>query len=367
MTAPAGAAPAGAGAGALVKAVQDNCHIADARHAADLPLCTYLLQMREFYRWEQGLPFGAVLSRPDVGAWIAGREAWWADVEAHDYQRLPLDGVPGGCDPFDVRTVNDRLRGCGLLYGAGLVGPDRPVFFLADLHGRTRREGLDVDSGGRERARGLIAPPAALGHDGAQPYIVLRRESLARWCWEKFETFSLRRPEGSPFHAVVQAYGLDRDFEAALPRWLDEQGEAVVLHEIGEHRVGLRLGPAWSDLRMALPTRRGDLHARAVRDHLADLGTTLPTLLERAAEPLVHVWFAGFDGVREALFPSLKTAYADWRGGDGGQALRHAAARGAAHFMRLAEQALALHAEHGADAGSAVEQLLTSPSAVCLG
>jgi hypothetical protein len=43
----------------LVQAVQTNCHIADARHAADLTLCTYLLQMREFYRWEQGLPLGA--------------------------------------------------------------------------------------------------------------------------------------------------------------------------------------------------------------------------------------------------------------------------------------------------------------------
>ena len=43
----------------LVDAVQTNCDIADARHAADLPLCIYLLQMREFYRWEHGLTFGA--------------------------------------------------------------------------------------------------------------------------------------------------------------------------------------------------------------------------------------------------------------------------------------------------------------------
>ena len=32
----------------LVDAVQTNCHIADARGAADLSLCIYLLQMREF-------------------------------------------------------------------------------------------------------------------------------------------------------------------------------------------------------------------------------------------------------------------------------------------------------------------------------
>ena len=33
--------------GSLVRAVQTNCHIADARGAADLTLCIYLLQMRE--------------------------------------------------------------------------------------------------------------------------------------------------------------------------------------------------------------------------------------------------------------------------------------------------------------------------------
>ncbi len=54
---------------ALIGAVQMNCHIADARHATDLSLCIYLLQMREFFRWEQGLEFGM---EPD---WSAMRMA----------------------------------------------------------------------------------------------------------------------------------------------------------------------------------------------------------------------------------------------------------------------------------------------------
>ena len=52
----------------LIAAVQTNCHIADARHAADMTLCTYLLQMREFHRWERGLGFAATLARDEVGA-----------------------------------------------------------------------------------------------------------------------------------------------------------------------------------------------------------------------------------------------------------------------------------------------------------
>lgn len=36
----------------LVQSVQRNCHVADARHAREMTLCNYLLEMREFYRWE---------------------------------------------------------------------------------------------------------------------------------------------------------------------------------------------------------------------------------------------------------------------------------------------------------------------------
>lgn len=347
----------------LRQAVQSNCHIADARHATDMPLCIYLLQMREFYRWECRRPFGAWLAQADVGTWIATREALWNRFEAQEYGTLPL--ADDSVDAFDVAQINRRLRPCGLLYGAGLVEAGRPVFFLAEWHGGDRREGLEVHFAGRELARGLHAPVAMLDGQDEPAHIVVRRESLARWCWEKFEAFSLRRPAGSPFHAVVQAYGLDHDFDGALPRWIDDQGEAAVLHELGEHRAGQRLGPEWGTMRMSLPTRRGALHARAVRDHLADLEVTLPTLLERDARASIHVWFANLDGVREALFPALGPAYAAWCKGDGGCALRATMARGRAHFGRIAAAALALHAKDGAAAATAIEKMLTAPDSVC--
>lgn len=37
----------------VLDAVRRNCHIADARHAREATLCTYLLQMRDLYCWEQ--------------------------------------------------------------------------------------------------------------------------------------------------------------------------------------------------------------------------------------------------------------------------------------------------------------------------
>jgi hypothetical protein len=348
----------------LVQAVQTNCHIADARHAADLTLCNYLLQMREFFRWERGLPFGATLPRADVGAWIAEREALWEGYEACPFEPLPLPGRDEPVDPFEVEAVNRELLPLGWLYGAGLVGQGRPVFFLAHCHAEGRRDGLRVQQAGRELARGLAAPPAALAA-GADGPIVLRRESLARACWERYEAFGLRPVAGSAFDAVVRAYGFDDGFEAALPRWLDDHTEVALLHELGEHRAGQWLGADWSALRLGLPSRRVELAAAAVRDHLADLGLTLPTLLERGAGPSLHAWFAAYDGLREALFPGLVDAYRAWRRGDQGRQLRAAIAIGYGHFERLAAQMLALQRRDGAEAGVAIARALFDEAAVC--
>ena len=41
----------------LVETVQHNCDIVDARHGDEYGMCTYLLKMRELYRWQQRLPF----------------------------------------------------------------------------------------------------------------------------------------------------------------------------------------------------------------------------------------------------------------------------------------------------------------------
>ena len=348
---------------ALLDAVQTNCHIADARHAADLPLCIYLLQMRELYRWEQGLALGAALDRRRVGAWLDRREALWAQLEQHPYAALPIGGRL--FDPLDAVPINAALAPQQLVYGAGLEAANRQAFFLAGLvQQRAHGDGLALQVCGREHARGLFAPPAALAGGNT---IVLRRESLARWLWEKFEAFSLCHAEG-PFKALVDHYGLHNAaaFVAALPRLVDALSDTLVLHELGEHRAGQLLEPRWAAMRLALTQRRTDLLVRAVRDQLADLEVTLPALLERGDAPAIHFWFANYEGYRERLFPTLVGAYAAWCGGDEGRALRRAAHSGAPHFRRLSVQVLALHTQHGDAAEAAIERLLSAPASVCV-
>jgi len=339
---------------ALIEAVQTNCHIADAAHAADMTLCIYLLQMREFFRWEQGMAPLQSIPRADVGAWLSAREALWDQLEDQPWQPLPLHGQ--ACDPFDVEAVNTALAPLGLVYGAGYTAPGRASFFLGALESVQQREGVLVRVSGREYARGLSSPPAAL-QDGA---IYLRRESLQRWLWEKYEAWTLRRNAGA-FKAALDAYGFADDAEQAVPRMAQAQAESLLLHELGEARVAALLGPAWAALRQDLQDRRTELFVGAVRDLLADSLVTLPALLERQADASLHFWFANFEGLRAGLFPQLARAYAAWCGGDGGAALWEALARGTPHWQQLCAQLLALHEAHGEAAQPNILQLLESP------
>ncbi len=321
---------------ALAEAVQRNCHIADARHARDLTLCSYLLEMREFYRWEAGIAFGAALPRAEVGAWLNRREALWETLAGEDLAPLPLAGALH--DPFDVAAINRLLVPQGLVYGAGFGRFGKPHFFLGWLERMDRSDGLTILVSGCEYARDLAALPAALQGDT----VVVRREALARWLWEKVEAWNMKRTAGALALALA-AHGHADDPRGALERMTDAEVESLILHERGEHAAGRRLGAAWEERLACGCRRRGELLMRAVRDNLADCLVTLPALIERAAWPSLWFWFANLEGMRRELFPAL-AAFDHAKVGSGGTAseLSDIARRGAAHFEALAHRLLAL-------------------------
>jgi hypothetical protein len=336
----------------FVDAVQTNCHISDARHARNLTLCTYLLEMREFYRWEQGILPSAPLSRADVGAWLAGREALWETVEQAPYRPLPLPLTEGTSDPFDVRTINAALVPHGLVYGAGVGRFGKPQFFLGALEREEWRNGIRVLVAGCEYARDLSPAPAAL-RDGT---IYVRLESLQRWLWEKVEAWAQKRSDGA-LKCALDGYGFADGRNSALAQMAAAEAETLILHELGEHEAGRLLGPAWETMLSCLTRRRAELFARAARDHLADCLVTLPALLEREATASVHFWFANLDGLRRERFPQAADAYAAWCRGDRGHALRDAAASGVGHWHGVCAQVMAMHAQRGAEAEAAIETL----------
>lgn len=339
----------------LVEAVQTNCDIADARHARDLTLCTYLLEMREFYRWECGKPISEKLAQAEVGAWIARREARWETLEDADFVTLPLK--ERDFEPFAAAAVNDALAPHGLVYGAGIGRFGKPQFFLGRLKRKENRDEACILVTEREYARDLSPSPAALLGNT----IYLRHESLKRWLWEKIETWGVRRPGGA-LKETLDAYRFDVDPCMAVEHMADTESETLILHELGELEAGKILGGEWGEMRVGFTGRRAELFARAARDNLADCLVTLPALMERNAVASIHFWFSNFDGMRRELFPRIASAYAAWRDGDDGYALHDAIVAGHEHWGEICHRLLALH-RSGGDSEAAIESLIERPDA----
>jgi len=343
----------------LVQGVQRNCHIADARHARAMTLCNYLLEMREFYRWEHEVPLARALPRQELGNWISEREALWDALQADDLE--PLRVGEHSYDAFDVDAINAALVPQGLVYGGGYGRFGKPHFFLAQLERHEQRQGLRLFVSGCEYARDLTAPPAAL-LDGA---VFLRRDALRRWLWEKMEIWGVRKADGA-LKSALDCYGFAVDAELALERMAEQEAETLILHELGEAMAEPLLGAAWRDLIATLKGRRAEILARAVRDNLADCLSTLPRLIEREAACSIHFHFANFEGARGKLFPLLESAYRRWRETGNLEPLREAAQAGSAHWH---EAALSLLRAHQADPAAAEETIgacIEDPAAMSL-
>ena len=335
---------------ALQTTVQHNCHIADARHAGDYTLCVYLLKMREYYRWEQGLPYGARISSDTVGDWLTRREDFWETLEHEDFRPLELQGQH--IDPFDSDTINDHLASDGLVYSAGIGSGGKPVFFLARLKQVLEHDGRPVYITDTEYARDLTAPPAM----SLRQCIFIRQESLRRMLWERYEEWRWSRPDNAMARALA-GYDFDRDLDRALDRMTETETRSLILHEAGEVEAGALLGPQWEEMLAGLP-RRLELMARAVRDHLADCLVTLPRLLEQQQGASLHFWFGNLSGMRKQIWPGLTKAYAHWVECNDPAHLNQHVERGREHWLQVAQQLLQLHTERIQDAWSDMETLI---------
>ncbi len=335
---------------ALAAAVQRNCDRADAAHAQELSLCVYLLQMREFFRWERALPLGDAPDRAEVGRWIAAREARWdaLDAAAHaghaGFEPLPLSG---GIDPFDESAANEALAPLGLAYGAGLGFMRRPEFVLGEIRSIERRDGATIVVLGQELARGMNPPLAASRGDR----VLVRGDVLRRWLATRLELWSQRPRAGEAAGALAEPWRFEGEPGAALERIAVAETGTLILHELGERRAGALLGPQWEAMLTALDDRRAEIVARALRDLIADCESTLPALLARAEHVSLHFWFANLEGMRGLLGGALRAGYRAWC--DAGAAPADAPALAAIvrdqreHWLGEARRLLAAFRERG--------------------
>jgi hypothetical protein len=300
---------------------QANADLADALHAQSASLCIYLLEMREFFRWEKRLPLDHALPRSEIGPWITAREAVWERLR----DSLPGDAAYAtlapelAADPFATEAIRELLAAEGLACGAGIGRFGRPQFFLARLIDRQVREGCEVLVCGEELARGASAPPAlSRGRE-----ILIRQDALERWLWSRYEEWRLHPRDNGlaaafAIHEDASPTG-ERDAPAVVRRMALHEREALILHELGERQVDAQLGEHWHDLIDDAPSRKAEVLARAVRDLLADCTVTLPALAGRGDAASIHCWFGLLDGMRLKLAPGMMADYQRWKAGGGGQ------------------------------------------------
>ena len=317
----------------LCCAVQRNCHISDARHGTDYGLCTYLLKMREYYRWENGLDYETSLVNESVGDWLTAREALWESLSEDNFVPLPLDDQV--YDPFDVETINHLLEPLGLVYSAGYGAKNKPLFFLGHLERREEPEGMSVWVSGRELARDLTAPAAMC--QGDQIYI--RRESFRRLLWEKLESWRWQRADNALGRAFAH-YDFEQQLETSLDQMVEKELDTVLLHEQGEYLAGEELGEDWNEMLAELGHSPAELMARAVRDHWADCRVTLPSLLRQEDEASLHFYLGGLNGMRKSIFPGLDSAYQAWHEHGDWDAFRRCVSEGERHWSGLARRLL---------------------------
>lgn len=336
---------------ALRTVVQKNCHISDAKYARDDTLCVYLLKMREYFRWERGYSFRTPLSKSAVAEWLTERERLWETLQAAPFESLPVNG--NGLDPFNTFRINETLLPEGLVYSGGLGRRAKPHFFLGRLERMHASEDYTILVSAEEYARDLTAPPAMT----LDKTIFIRRESLRRMIWEKVEEWRWNKRD-NPMSRAMAYYDFERDLESALDAMTGNELETLILHEIGEAQAGNRLGQDWQVLLALVSCSRAEILARAVRDHLADCLSTLPTLLKALDPASIHFYFANLGGMRKEIFPALTAAYHQWMDSGELDTLDNAVSAGADHWLKVAQHMLALYRQHQHRCLSPLEALI---------
>lgn len=326
-----------------LEAVRTNCHISDAQFATNYTLCVYLLKMREYFRWEHDLPFGAALPSDELTDWLTRREAQWESLEHARFEPVPVGDTR--YDPFDAGALNAALNPLGYVYSSGFGPGMKPVFFLGTLEAHRTHADYRLLVSGHELARDLAAPPA-MSLDGI---IFIRRESLRRMLWERLEEWRWNRPANAMQQALA-CYDFDNAPDESLEAMTDDTLNTALLHEIGEVQAGKLLGSAWEEMLEHFGHSKVEVMLRAVRDHLADALSTLPGLLAENRPATLHGYIGSLSIMRRELCPRLLAAYGTWTVTGRTRELEALCTEAQAHWAALAQHLLAVFREHGTDA-----------------
>jgi hypothetical protein len=254
----------------LLKTIQHNCDISDARDNGIYSICTLVLKLRNLYKWENGLEPWDEPDSPVLLDWIEAKEEYWETINTEPYSPIPLNGKT--IDPFQLPVINKYLSADNHAYGAGYGRSMKAVFFMAEILEDRLVEGCPTLILGKEKARELSSPFAML-QDGV---IYIRKDPMRFFFWDHIQEIS-----GACRIAMQQAlaaYGLMKDgctldrkkLIRVFDEIVEEELEIFIYHEVGESQENLLNSKVLKKIITAFPASALELLARAVKDVLAD-------------------------------------------------------------------------------------------------
>jgi len=336
----------------LQTSVQQNCDIADARHASDYSLCIYLLKMREYYRWEMGKSYTDSLSKNNISQWLCDKETVWETLENEDLRSIVIKQIE--YDPYDAERINEEIVKDKYVYSSGLGLNCRPHFVLAELSEHRSVDTYSIYICGKELARDLPSPPAF----SINNTIFIRQESVKRMIWEKIDEWKLESNHNQSFQKVFSHYDIENNLEQALDAITHNEVKSMILHEQGEIHAQTILGEEWHDMLAGLPRSPAHFLARAVRDHIADCQSTLPELFLQNNNESIYFYFGNYTSSRKDIFPALLDEYNYWTESKNSKPLLELINKAYHHWCKLGLEILQCWRKHGEGSPKYIEALI---------
>lgn len=336
----------------IIKDIQHNCTISDARDHGIYTMCTMVLKLRNLYKWENDLQPWQESEPADLLDWIEAKENYWASIVDESYRQLQING--SAARPDDSAAVNAYFQDKQMVYGAGYGRSLKAIFFLADKIEQRTIAGLPVLILGRETAREMAAPFAMT----QERVIFIRKDSLRFFLWDYIQ--ELRSSSRSSIHDALQLHGVLQDgrlhqqkFQDTLDTIVDAELDLFIYHEVGEVLQTVLDSATLQKIIARYPGSVYELVSRSIKDILADThpqGLLSHCISEERASSL-SFYVAFLDGLRKELFPEIINAQQKFSADRNWREIEQARSKGRDRTLRYAEKirTISKHIGHASD------------------
>ena len=327
----------------FIEDVQFNCDVSDAKDHGIYSMCSMILKLRNLYKWEYQIEPWSEPEPGDLLDWVDEKERYWEGLCKESFRPLTILGKE--ILPHNLGFVNRALKSENLLYGAGHGRSMKAVFFLAEILEKKQMEGKTVYILGNEKAKEM-ASPFAFVQDGV---IIIKRESLRYFLWDQFQEMRSSCKTSSQY--VLNHYELMNnghlDHHALKERLNDivaEELNLFIYHEIGETQDSGLDYAVFQEIIRRFPSSVLEFVCRSLKDVLADThpkGLLSYIIRERKSSSLA-LYVSFLDGLREKLFPEIKTNWELFRQNEDWSLIENAQEQGRKRFLETAQEIVSI-------------------------